>query len=93
MSWYESSIPKSRELFEKARQHILGGVTYSIRYYDPYLIYVAKADGQKIWDIDGNQYTDYWLGHGALFMGHRYPPVVEAAHQQLEEEPRRTCMP
>lgn len=85
MKLYESSTPKSKELFEEARKYIPGGVTYSIRYFEPYPLYVAKADGQAIWDVDGNRYVDFWLGHGALFMGHRYPPVVEAAHRQLEE--------
>ncbi|MCX8192986.1 MAG: aspartate aminotransferase family protein [Nitrososphaeria archaeon] len=79
-----SSTPGSRELFKRAKRPIPGGVTYSIRYFEPYPLYVSKARGQKIWDVDGNEYTDYWMGHGAKIMGHCYPPVIEVARKYLE---------
>ncbi|MEN2975099.1 MAG: aspartate aminotransferase family protein [Candidatus Caldarchaeales archaeon] len=81
---YENSTQKSRELFNRATKSIPGGVTYSIRYFEPYPLYVSRAYGQKVLDVDGNEYTDYWMGHGAKIMGHCYPPVIEAARRQLE---------
>ncbi len=84
MTTYESSTPRSRELFEKAKQYLPGGVTYSIRYFEPYPFYVYKAYAQKLVDVDGNEYTDYWIGHGAKLMGHKYPPVMEAINRQIE---------
>ena len=77
----------SRRLFERARRYLPGGVSYSVRFFEPYPFYVSRAEAQHIWDVDGNMYTDYWIGHGALLMGHRYPPVIEAAKKQLEEFP------
>lgn len=74
-------------LFQKARKCLPGGVSYSIRYYEPYPFYVRRAEGQHLWDLDGNMYLDYWMGHGALLMGHRYPPVIDAAKKQLDEFP------
>jgi len=82
---YRARSPTSRAKFEEAKSVLPGGVSYSIRYFDPYPIYVSRARGQKIWDLDGNEYVDYWMGHGALIMGHSYPPVVEAIRSQLEE--------
>ncbi len=82
---YQDRTPKSRLFFEEAKKILPGGVSYSIRFFEPYPFYVARAEGQKIWDIDGNEYIDYWIGHGALLMGHSYPPVIEAAKKQLEE--------
>jgi len=82
---YRARFPASRAKFEEAKRILPGGVSYSIRYFDPYPIYVSRARGQKIWDLDGNEYVDYWMGHGALIMGHGYPPVVEAIRSQLEE--------
>jgi len=82
---YPDRTQRSRIFFEKAKKVLPGGVSYSIRFFEPYPFYVAKAKGQKIWDIDGNAYTDYWTGHGALLMGHGYPPVIEAVKKQLEE--------
>jgi len=80
---YVQRTPKSKKLFEEARKYLPGGVSYAIRFFEPYPFYVSKAEGRRVWDIDGNAYTDYWMGHGALLMGHRYPPVIEAIKDQL----------
>ena len=84
---YVQKTPKSKKLFEEARKYLPGGVSYAIRFFEPYPFYVSSAEGQKVWDIDGNAYTDYWMGHGALLMGHRYPPVIEAVKDQLDQFP------
>mgnify|MGYP000601387256 CR=1 FL=1 len=81
---YTEFSKTSRELFEKARKYLPGGVTYSIRYVEPYPFYVVKAKGSRIWDIDGNEYVDYWMAHGAAVLGHNYEPIVEAIKEQLE---------
>jgi len=58
---FVEKTPSSKTLFERAKSVLPGGVSYSIRYFDPYPIYVSRAEGQRIWDLDGNAYTDYWL--------------------------------
>lgn len=84
MTFYESSTSRSRQLFGIAKQYLPGGVTYSIRYFEPYPFYVHRAYGQKLVDVDGNEYIDYWIGHGAKLMGHNYPPVIQAISRQIE---------
>ena len=54
------------------------------RHLDPYPIYVNRAAGSRKWDVDGNEYVDYYGGHGALLLGHNHPSVMEAAHRQLD---------
>ena len=81
---YEERTPRSKELFEEARKVLPGGVTYSLRYFEPYPFYVKRAEGCKLWDVDGNEYTDYWLAHGAVVVGHGYKPVIDAVREQLE---------
>jgi glutamate-1-semialdehyde 2,1-aminomutase len=81
---YEEKTKNSRMMFERAKKCLPGGVTYAIRYFEPYPFYVVKAKGSRLWDIDGNEYTDYWTGHGAILMGHSYAPVIEAAKDQLD---------
>ena len=54
------------------------------RKLDPYPLYVARAKGPLKWDVDGNQYVDYFGGHGALLLGHNHPAVLEAMHAQLD---------
>ncbi|MEK7848873.1 MAG: aspartate aminotransferase family protein [Chloroflexota bacterium] len=79
---YISRTPRSRELGQKAQQVYPGGVTYLIRHFPPYPFYVDHALGGRLYDIDGNEYTDYWMGHGALILGHCYPPIVKAIQEQ-----------
>ncbi len=82
---YSKLTPNSMAMFDEARKYLPGGVSYSIRYFEPYPIYVSAARDRRIWDLDGNEYIDYWTGHGALLMGHGYRPVIEAAIKQLKE--------
>jgi glutamate-1-semialdehyde 2,1-aminomutase len=79
---YRSLHPKSAALFERARAVIPGGVTHDGRHLVPYPIYVERALGSKKWDVDGHEYVDYWMGHGALFLGHCHPAVVKAIQSQ-----------
>ena len=75
---YEERTPGSKRLYEAAKKHLPGGVTYHIRWFKPYPLFIERGEGKHVWDVDGNRYTDYWMGHGALFLGHR-PRVVEEA--------------
>ncbi len=81
---YEERTPGSRALFERARKHVPGGATYSIRYFEPYPLYVRRAKGSRIWDVDGNEYIDFWMVHFAAVLGHGYGPIVDAVREQLE---------
>jgi len=80
---YASRTPKSRALYERARRVLPGGVSYGIRYFEPYPFFTAKARGSKLHDVDGNEYVDFWLGHTALILGHSPLVVVRAVEKQL----------
>jgi glutamate-1-semialdehyde 2,1-aminomutase len=82
-SAYVTSTPGSRAWFERARQVLPGGVSYGIRDLAPYPFYVTRASGSRLFDVDGNEYTDYWCGHGTLILGHAPKAVVEAAGRQI----------
>ncbi|HVP92527.1 MAG TPA: aspartate aminotransferase family protein [Acidobacteriota bacterium] len=81
---YVSKTPKSKALYERAKRVLPAGVSYGIRYFEPYPFYTAKARGSKLYDVDGNEYVDFWLGHTALILGHSPPEIVQAAKEQLE---------
>ena len=59
-----------------------GGQSHNARFYEPYPFYADRASGKYIWDVDGNRYTDYWMGHTALIMGHSPSLVVRAINSQ-----------
>jgi glutamate-1-semialdehyde 2,1-aminomutase len=81
---YISKTPKSKALYERAKRVLPAGVSYGIRYFEPYPFYTAKAKGSKLCDVDGNEYVDFWLGHTALILGHSPPAIVKAVKEQLQ---------
>ena len=80
---YQNRTLKSQHLFERAKEVFAGGVNHNARFYEPYPIFVSKARGQHLWDEDGNRYTDYWMGHTALLLGHSPKVVVDALRAQI----------
>jgi len=74
----------SRRLFGRAKRVFAGGVSHNARFYEPYPIFVTRARGRHVWDEDGNRYTDYWMGHMALILGHSPALVARALREQLE---------
>jgi len=45
-------------------------VMAAIKFFDPYPICMKRAQGSRIWDVDGNEYADYLMSYGALVLGH-----------------------
>src|SRR5689334_20291358 len=80
---YRAKHPRSAALAERARHAIPGGITHDIRHLAPFPTYIERAGGTRKWDVDGNEYVDYWMGHGALFLGHCHPAVVSAVQAQV----------
>jgi glutamate-1-semialdehyde 2,1-aminomutase len=82
---YRERTPGSASLAAKARELLPSGIAHDARYMKPYGIYVERAKGARKWDVDGNEYVDYFGGHGALLLGHNHPSVVAASHAALEQ--------
>ena len=80
---YRQKHPRAAALADRARRAIPGGITHDIRHAVPFPIYVERALGSRKWDTDGHEYIDYWMGHGALFLGHCHPRVVETVREQV----------
>ena len=75
-------MTRSEELFEKAKHLIPGGVNSPVRAFGSVgecPRFIIKAQGTQIWDVDGNQYTDYIGSWGPMILGHNHPAVLEAA--------------
>jgi glutamate-1-semialdehyde 2,1-aminomutase len=83
MERYRKARPGSWTRWERACRVIPGGITHDSRYLTPFPLYVTRAEGPRKWDVDGNEYVDYWMGHGALFLGHAHPTLVEAVTRQV----------
>jgi glutamate-1-semialdehyde 2,1-aminomutase len=81
---YRERTRRSEDLAAEANDILPSGITHDARYVKPYGIYVERAKGPRKWDVDGNEYVDYFGGHGALLLGHNNPPVMAAMHETLD---------
>jgi glutamate-1-semialdehyde 2,1-aminomutase len=81
---YRRANPRSGALFSRAGRSIAGRITHDIRHMKPFPVYVERAQGSRKWTADGQELIDYWMGHGALFLGHGHPVIVQAVRQQIE---------
>jgi glutamate-1-semialdehyde 2,1-aminomutase len=73
--------PVSAALFRRALQVTPGGVSSPVRAFrgvggEPF--FVERAEGARLWDVDGREYLDYVLSWGPLLLGHAHPAVVSA---------------
>jgi len=85
MREFEQKTPKSKAIYANAKLEAPFGVHSNYRYSDPYPLYFTRGKGSRLWDVDGNEYTDYNMGFGVLVAGHSHPLVVQAIKEQLEK--------
>ncbi len=69
------------ELFDRAQRVIPGGVNSPVRAFrsvggTPY--FVARAQGPRVWDVEGTEYLDLVQSYGAIIAGHAHPKIIEA---------------
>lgn len=75
----------SQQLFERALQHIPGGVNSPVRAFKAVggtPVFVDSADGAYLYDCEGKRYIDYVLSWGPMLMGHNHPHVRDAVIRQ-----------
>lgn len=79
---------RSSTLFKEAKQFIPGGVNSPVRAFQSVggtPIFVEKASGAYLYDVDGNILIDYIASWGPMILGHAYPPVIEAIKRRAEK--------
>ena len=80
---YVLMTPGSQKLAAEAMQVFPSGITHDSRFQRPYGLYIDRAKGTRKWDVDGNEYIDYFGGHGSHILGHGNAAVVEAVQQAI----------
>ncbi len=70
--------PRSKELMRRRESAVPRGVSHATP------IFVERAEGSRIWDVDGNEYLDFAGGIGVQNLGHRPDFVLQAIRQQLD---------
>jgi glutamate-1-semialdehyde 2,1-aminomutase len=79
---------KSYQLFRRASALIPGGVNSPVRAFravggNP--VFIERARGSKLYDVDGNVYIDYVLSWGPLILGHAHPKIINALKKAAEK--------
>lgn len=82
---YKKKTPQSAKLFAKSVKLHVNGVSHNIRFYEPYPFVVKSSAGKNLVDVDDNKYTDYWMGHWSLILGHGQKNVKDALKKQIEK--------
>ena len=79
---FAERFPKSAEHYRRATKLFPSGVTHDARYLKPFPIYANEALGSHKTTVEKHVLIDYWMGHGAMLLGHSHPAVVEAVQKQ-----------
>ncbi len=80
-------ISESEARFERAQARIPGGVNSPVRAFRSVggvPRFIARGEGSRIFDVDGNSYIDYVCSWGPLLLGHSPAPVIEALRDAIE---------
>jgi glutamate-1-semialdehyde 2,1-aminomutase len=73
---------RSEQTSERARS-LAGGATSSWQVAEPHAVWLSHGDGSKLYDVDGNEYSDFHGGYGVSLAGHNHPAVVEAVRARV----------
>ena len=87
MSTRPEKIWTLKSLQDYGRRYLVGGVSSSYR-FNPFTqlpMYLSRADGSYLYDITGKKYIDYFMGHGAVLLGHNRPKIKEAIIRALKD--------
>jgi glutamate-1-semialdehyde 2,1-aminomutase len=90
---YAASHPISHAAYRSA-SHLFGRVpmTWMNKVSGGFPIYLDRARGNRVWDVDGNEYLDFALGDTGAMAGHSPEPVVAAVCRRIQEQGGLTTM-
>ena len=83
-----SLSPKQEQLFKQASKHIPGGVNSPVRAFNGVggtPVFIEKAKGAYLWDVDGKRYVDYVGSWGPMILGHAHPEIIKAVQTAAED--------
>ena len=87
-NYFDAKCKGSKEMITEAKTVIPGGVQHNLAFNYPFPIVITKAEGAKLWDIDGNEYYDLLQAGGPTIIGSNDPVIREQVIDLLN-----TCGP
>ena len=80
-----ASLEASARMHSRARLVTPGGVHGEGRTFKPHPIFMKRAQGARVWDVDDNEYIDFHCGFGAVLLGHNDPTIRDAVQEVISE--------
>ena len=81
-------LKKSKELFERGQHHLVGAVNSPVRAFNSVggnPLFIERAEGTKIYDVDGNEYIDLVGSYGPVILGHGNTAVKDAVKAAVDK--------
>jgi glutamate-1-semialdehyde 2,1-aminomutase len=80
---FETRCAGSRRLSDEAKKLIPGGVQHNLAFNHPFPLAIARAEGARLWDVDGNEYIDFLQAGGPTVLGSNHAPVRDKVLEVL----------
>jgi glutamate-1-semialdehyde 2,1-aminomutase len=74
--------PQSRAFRERASR-LAGAATSNWQIAEPHAVWISHGSGSKLYDVDGNEYSDFHGGYGVSLAGHAHPAIVAAVQERV----------
>jgi glutamate-1-semialdehyde 2,1-aminomutase len=85
LKYFEMKCAGSKNMTDKAKKLIPGGVQHNLAFNYPFPLAITKADGAYLWDVDGNRYIDFLQAGGPTLLGSNYKPLQEKVIELIRE--------
>jgi len=74
----DERTPTSAAMYRRAGAVLAGGVASSFHAREPWPVYLARGEGQRVWDVDANEFVDFHNGFSSMLQGHAHPAIGAA---------------
>lgn len=81
----DSQLQKTREMIARCRELVPAGEPGCVRPAGTPSVVVERGEGAYFFDVDGNAYVDWCLGHGSMVFGHRPKPILDSIIAQITQ--------
>jgi glutamate-1-semialdehyde aminotransferase/ribulose-5-phosphate 4-epimerase/fuculose-1-phosphate aldolase len=85
LDYFETRCAGSKEITDRAKLRIPGGVQHNLAFNYPFPLAIAKAEGAHLTDVDGNTYIDFLQAGGPTILGSNYAPVRDKVDEVIRE--------
>ncbi|HET9022754.1 MAG TPA: aminotransferase class III-fold pyridoxal phosphate-dependent enzyme [Ornithinibacter sp.] len=85
LEWFETKCQASKELTDRAKARIPGGVQHNLAFNHPFPLAIDRAEGAHLTDRDGNVYIDFLQAGGPTILGSNYAPVNERVAEVIKD--------